>query len=102
MFFHMKIMIKKGISAASKLMLAAGKPVVTTDDLYFSDLKGEVYKMPDADENTIALSIDRVLNDPSLNKRLLRCANAFLEKNDWKQVGKRYADFYCRIIKHHE
>ncbi|GAX91977.1 hypothetical protein [Effusibacillus lacus] len=85
---------QKGISAAVRLMLAARRPVITTNYLYFSDLKNEVFKMPNAEADTIASSICRVFLHSSLQQELIAKGDLFLKDNSWEKVGRAYREFY--------
>lgn len=85
---------QKGISAAVRLMLAAKRPIITTDYLYFSDLDEEVYKMPDAETGTIARSVCHVLLNSTLQERLISVGSLYLQTNSWEQIGHKYRKIY--------
>jgi glycosyltransferase involved in cell wall biosynthesis len=88
----------QGISSAAKMLLAAKRPVLTTDNLFFSDLQNEVYKIPDSEANTIAGSLCKLLLDSTLQERLVAKAELYLQKNSWKQIGNRYRELYQHAI----
>lgn len=88
---------QKGISAAVRLMLAARRPVITTDYLYFSDLKDEVYKIPDAESGTIAGALCRVLLDGALQERLIANGDLFLRASSWDRIGCSYRELYRKF-----
>lgn len=89
---------QKGISAAVRLMLAAKRPVITTDYAYFSDLEDEVFKIPDTSIETIASSICQILMNSRIQERLISKGNLFLEKRNWKTIGSSYRDFYRKLV----
>lgn len=89
--------MSQGISSASKMLLAAGRPVVTTDTLYFSDLRDEVYKIPNAEPETIARAIGAILSDRDLQERLMAGGNSFMQNNNWHKIGALYRAFYQGI-----
>lgn len=89
---------QKGISASVRLMLAAQRPIITTDYLYFSDLKEEVFKIPNEQPETVAVSICKILLDSTFQERLIANGNQFLEKNSWEQIGIHYRDYYQKFL----
>lgn len=90
---------QKGISSAVRFMLAARKPVVATDDLYFSDLTNEVYKIPDDRAETIAGGIGKLLLDSNLQARLLKSGDQFLQATRWEVLGHGYRSLYQQIVR---
>ncbi|MFC4765812.1 glycosyltransferase [Effusibacillus consociatus] len=88
----------QGVSSAAKMLLAAKRPVLTTDNLFFSDLKDEVYKISDSKVDTIASSLCQMLLDSTLRERLISKANLYLEKNSWTQIGNCYRELYQKFI----
>ncbi len=85
----------KGTSSAVKTMLAAGSPIITTDCMYFSDLNDEVYKIPNAEPDTIAKAIRRICEDSDLHRQLVSNANSFLSNNSWDHLAERYRELYA-------
>ncbi|WP_078412221.1 glycosyltransferase [Priestia abyssalis] len=87
-----------GISSAAKLLLMAGKPIVVTDSIHFSDLSDEVYKIPRADVRSIANGIREVLLNKGLQERLFVKTNLFVKRNSWKKIANRYYSYYKKIM----
>jgi glycosyltransferase involved in cell wall biosynthesis len=90
---------QKGISSAVRFMLGARKPVVATDDLYFSDLTDEVYKIEDDRAETIAEGIGKLLLDSNLQARLLESGDKFLQATRWEVLGYGYRNLYQQIMR---
>lgn len=86
-----------GMSSAAKMLLAAKRPVVTTDTVFFSDLRDEVYKMPDASVDTIVKSIRLVLTDNALQEQLISNGNNYLQNYSWDRMGSSYGEFYAKV-----
>ncbi|MBD8137275.1 glycosyltransferase [Bacillus sp. CFBP 13597] len=85
---------QKGTSAAVKMLLAAKKPIITTDLLYFADLENEVYKMKGEDANTIKRALNHLINNPWLQQKLVESGNDYLREKNWNNIGKEYFEFY--------
>jgi len=84
----------KGTSAAVRTMMAAGRPVITTDTSFFSDLRGEVYKIPDPSPERIAGAVSFLLENPERQRELVARAKAYLEDNSWPRVAARHVAVY--------
>ena len=84
----------KGTSAAVRTMMAAGRPVVTTDTSFFSDLQGEVYKIPDPSPERIAAAVSFLLQNPEKQRELVARSKAHLENNSWPRVAARHVVVY--------
>ncbi|MDN4523635.1 glycosyltransferase [Fictibacillus fluitans] len=88
-----------GISSAVKIMLAAQKPVITSDYIHFSDLtNSEVYKIKSVDVGAIKNAIQTVLSSEVLQRKLVRNSNLFMNKNNWKHIAEKYKTFYQKVI----
>jgi len=72
--------------------LAAHRPVIVTDVVYFSDLHDEVFKIPSNEPPVIAQAITRLRDDPLLRAALSERAAAYARQNNWPAVAGRYLD----------
>lgn len=72
--------------------LASRRAVVTTDAVYFSELKDEVMKIPDARPETIANAVGTLCNTPQLRQALIAQAATYAERNRWPHVAARYLE----------
>lgn len=85
-----------GTSISTSMMahqsLASGRPVVTTDVPYFSDLGDEVLKIPDNQPATIAGAIRTLRDDPGLRAILTAKAMAYAAEHRWPRVAQAYLD----------
>ncbi|MDN4523633.1 glycosyltransferase [Fictibacillus fluitans] len=89
---------QKGISAAVKMALAAKRPIVTTDYLYFSDLSAqEVYKLADEESQTLTKAIVDILGDPKLQNQLISNGTNYITKHSLEHTGALYSQFYLNI-----
>ena len=84
-------------SAAVRTALAAHRPVVTTQAIYFSDLHDEVYRIPDATVNSIRGAIQRLRTDPALCMHLAEQARRYAIRNRWEMIARRHVDLYRRL-----
>ena len=81
--------------------MAAGIPVVTTNspgckDVVINEINGLQAEAGDA--GSLAVCIERLLNDQSLSRKLRENALEMVKKYDWNNVVKRYEDLYYEII----
>jgi SAM-dependent methyltransferase len=81
-------------SAAVRTALAAHRPVVTTQVASFSDLTGEVYKMPDASVASIVGTIQHLRAHPGLRDQLAAQARRYSQENGWDVVARRHLELY--------
>ncbi len=85
-----------GTSVSTSMMahqsLASGRPVVTTDVPYFSDLNAEVLKIPDNQPDTIAGAIRTLRDDPGLRETLAARAMAYASQYSWPRVAQAHLD----------
>lgn len=82
------------ISAAVRTAMAAGRPVITTRTIPFSDLNDEVYKVPDNRPETIARGVQEVLENHTLQEALVSAAFRYLGENTWPKVAARHLHLY--------
>lgn len=85
-----------GASISTSMMahqaLASGRPLVTTDVAYVSDLRDEVLKIPDNRPETIAGAIAALRDDRGLRETLTARAMAYAEEHSWPRVAQSYLD----------
>lgn len=84
-------------SAAVRAALAAHRPVVTTQAVYFSDLQDEVLKIPDPSVEQIRGAIERLRADAGLRAQLAEQARRYAIRNRWEMVARRHVDLYRRL-----
>lgn len=83
-----------GNSAAVKTLMRLGKPIITTDTIYFRDLKDEVIKEKFLSPKRIAELVALILKDESLLNSLRENERKYLEENDWQNIARRHIDVY--------
>lgn len=84
-------------SAAVRAALAAHRPVVATQAVYFSDLGEEVYRIPDPSVESIRGVIERLRADPALRVHLAEQARRYAIRNRWEMIARRHVDLYRRL-----
>lgn len=84
-------------SAAVRTALAAHRPVVTTQTVYFSDLGDEVYRIPAPTVESIRGAIERLRADPALRAHLAEQARRYAIRNRWEIIARRHLEFYRRL-----
>ncbi|MFZ5924793.1 MAG: glycosyltransferase [Bacillota bacterium] len=83
-----------GTSSAVRVLMAAEKPIITTDIPYFDDLDGEVFKIPSADPDRIAEAVLCLMANPARREEMVCRIRRYVEDNDWSQVSERHAALY--------
>ncbi|MCR4402378.1 MAG: glycosyltransferase [Firmicutes bacterium] len=86
-----------GTSAAARTVMSAERPMIVTDVPFFSDLGGEVYKIPSAHPCEIAKGLRRLLEDPELRAELVERMGDFLKRNHWSGIALKHAELYERL-----
>ncbi len=81
-------------SAAVRLGLAAGRPVVVSDVFAFADLGEEVLKVPGTDGETLAGALLSLAANPRLRAGLSDAARAYARRHTWTMVATRHAEIY--------
>lgn len=86
-----------GTSSAVRALMAAEKPIITTNIPYFDDLDGEVHKIPSADPAHIAEAVLYLMADPARREEMVYRIRRYVEVNSWAQVARRHAHLYARL-----
>ncbi len=86
------------ISAAVRTVMAAQRPVITSDTFPFSDLRGEVYKLADPTARGIVAGVRAVLGDPVLQAAMIRDIRRYAEENNWVRTAARHLALYDAIL----
>lgn len=85
-------------SAAVRLLLAAQRPIITTDAPFFADLDREVLKIAEPTPDSILDAITFLLAHPMIQRRLVDQIRRHLEKNSWDAVAARHIEVYRTIV----
>ncbi|HHV63443.1 MAG TPA: glycosyltransferase [Firmicutes bacterium] len=86
-----------GTSAAVRTLMAAKKPIITTDVPFFSDLDGEVYKIRDANPRNIAQAVRLLLGDKALRDSLVSRMEEYTAQNGWPNIARRHLELYSEV-----
>ncbi len=85
------------VSAAVRTAMAARRPVITTTVFPFSDLSGEVYRIPQASPDEIARAVLELRGNPAERTRLVRSVEAYAMQNSWTKVADRHISLYASL-----
>lgn len=86
-----------GISAAIKTLFRVQKPILVREGIAFTDLvRGEVLKIRDIEISALVKAIDVLIKDKEMGKTLVKNANEFVLRNNWKNVAQKHIELYCR------
>ncbi|MCL5038240.1 MAG: glycosyltransferase [Firmicutes bacterium] len=83
-----------GTSAAVRTLMAAQRPIIVTDSPFFSDLQGEVLKIPSARPQEIVLAVRRVLSDPQLAANLVKASMVYQREHSWRRMARLHQCTY--------
>lgn len=81
-------------SAAVRMALSAGRPLITSDSAFFDDLSDEVLKVPAGDTEAILDAIILAVTDAGQADELVSRASAFAARNTWTEVSRRHLALY--------
>ena len=86
-------------SAAVRLALASGHPVVVTDRDIFSEFSSdEVFKIKDCTPPAIAEAVIAVYESQKLKNKLIEAARDRVLRHSWKNLGGEYSKLLLRIV----
>ena len=88
-----------GTSSAVRVLMAARRPIITTNIPYFADLQGEVYKIASADPEHIAGAVQEILGSPEKQAQLISHVNAYLKANSWEVVARKHMEVYLGVAR---
>jgi glycosyltransferase involved in cell wall biosynthesis len=89
---------KESSSAAIRFAIAAGRPVVTTEEGIFEDVREATYQIPHNDPELLAQALRRVLTDEALAHQLSERARQFARKASWQNVAAGYLDQLQQLL----
>lgn len=85
-------------SAAVRLLLAARKPIITTDVPFFADLGDEVVKISEGTPEAIFDAIAYVLQQPSTQKTLVDRITRYARENTWAASARKHCELYLSLL----
>ena len=77
-------------SAAVRFAIAAGRPIITTQEKIFEDVREATYQIPGNDPELLAQAIRNVLTDATLARQLSHRARQFAQEASWQNVATKY------------
>lgn len=81
---------RESSSAAIRFAIAAGRPIITTEQEIFSDVRSATYQIPDNDPHRLAEAIRAVITDDNLSERLGESVRLFSREASWPRVAETY------------
>lgn len=85
-------------SAAVRVGLAAGRPMIVTSSPLFSDLDEEVHKVAEPTVESIHQALVSLLGDRERQARLAAKAAERAEADGWPNVARMHADIYRAVL----
>jgi glycosyltransferase involved in cell wall biosynthesis len=87
------------VSSAAKDCAAAGRPLVLTESLAFSDFdKDEALRVAQNDHEPVIEAINRLRGDQELYDKLAHAARQHAWERRWGHVGKLHAELYRSLL----
>jgi glycosyltransferase involved in cell wall biosynthesis len=83
---------RESSSASVRFALGSGRPVITTNNPIFVDVRESTIQVESCRPKELATAIRTVLVDHSLGEALAAKARAFAESTSWARVSKYYLD----------
>ena len=84
-------------SGAVNVAMASKRPVLTSDSPMFSNLSDEVFKTPRNNLGALQENVLKVFQSESLQKRLVRSSDLYVQEHDPKKIAERYDKLYEEI-----
>jgi glycosyltransferase involved in cell wall biosynthesis len=81
---------RESSSAAVRFAIAAGRPIITTDQEIFADVRSVTYQIADNDPDHVAEAIHAVITENSLSERLSESVRRFSQEASWPRVAETY------------
>src|SRR5579864_4356621 len=85
-------------SAAVRFAIAAGRPVVTTEERIFEDVREATCQIPHNDPEVLAQALRTVITDQALAHQLSERARQFARKASWQSVAAGYLDQLQQLL----
>lgn len=86
-----------GVSAAARVALACGRPLITTGASFFDGLEADTYRIASASPEHIAAALDGLLADAAMREEYSRRAAAHAQTHTWMEAARRLADIFRRL-----
>jgi glycosyltransferase involved in cell wall biosynthesis len=77
-------------SAAVRFAIAAGRPIITTAQEIFSDVRSATYQIHDNHPERLAEAIRSIIQDAALSERLTKEVRQFAREASWPRVAETY------------
>lgn len=88
---------KESASGAVRFLLAAHKPVITTDGPIFDEFKGCTKQIPSDDVRAVATAIDGLLSSREEMADLVKASNQYLSETAWHGIAVRMRELYTEV-----
>lgn len=83
-----------GVSAAARVVIAAGRPLITTGASFFDGLEEVTLRIRGSDPTEIALALDAVFQNRDQEERLSRASKEHAIRHSWAEAARWHLQFY--------
>lgn len=90
---------KESSSAAVRFAIAAGRPVITTQEQIFEDVQEATYQVPNNNPEVLAQTIRKVLTDASFAQQLSERVRQYAQKASWPNVAAGYVAQLSQLLR---
>jgi glycosyltransferase involved in cell wall biosynthesis len=85
-------------SAAARLLMAARRPIITSDIPFFADLDEQVVKIPEVTPAEIFRALYWLLGRPAIQDDLVRRLDRYVRENTWEACAAKHRQIYLDLI----
>jgi glycosyltransferase involved in cell wall biosynthesis len=89
---------RESSSAAVRFAIAAGRPIITTEQEIFADVRSATYQIPDNDPPRLADAIRAIITDNSLSERLSESVRRYSREASWPRVAETYIAHLRKLL----
>lgn len=87
---------KRSQSGSTKICMAAKRPVITSNTIFFSDMNDEVIKIRPHRPDLLAKTIVGLFNDEVKQRELVQNAIKYIERNNYQKVALKLIKAYLK------
>jgi len=85
-------------SAAVRLLMAARRPIITSNTPFFADLHEQVVKIPEVTPEAIFQALSRMLGQPPIQEDLVRRLDRYARENTWDACAFKHRQVYQDLM----
>lgn len=84
-------------SAAVRILLSAGKPIITSNSNFFADLQHEVLKIAGVSSKSIANAVSYLHKNVELQEHLRKKGEDYVKAHSWKICAQKHLEVYKEL-----